>query len=199
VEEKLIAADYAKTAKAYILYRAEHQRLREMDDELVKIYQDLTFKPAEDADLKRENANIDADTAMGTMLKYGSEGSKYFVNNYVLPKDIAAAHMSGDIHIHDKDFYMLTETCCQIDLLKLFQRRLLHGPRLPARAERHHLVCRAGLHRHSGQPERDARRPEHPQFRLLHGAGREKDVPQAVRQGGCPSICRCARHGAGQL
>ena len=54
VEEKLIAADYAKTAKAYILYRAEHQKLREMDDELVKIYSALTFVPAEDADLKRE-------------------------------------------------------------------------------------------------------------------------------------------------
>ena len=58
---------------------------------------------------------------MGTMLKYGSEGSKYFIDNYVLPKDIAAAHINGDIHIHDKDFYMLTETCCQIDLVKLFK------------------------------------------------------------------------------
>ena len=50
VEEKLIAADYAKTAKAYILYRAQHQRLREMDDELVKIYSALTFVPAEDVE-----------------------------------------------------------------------------------------------------------------------------------------------------
>ena len=74
-----------------------------------------------DEDIKRENANIDGDTAMGTMLKYGSEGAKYFVDNYVLPKDIAAAHINGDIHIHDKDFYMLTETCCQIDLIKLFK------------------------------------------------------------------------------
>ncbi len=57
---------------------------------------------------------------MGTMLKYGSEGANYFVDNYILPKDIAAAHINGDIHIHDKDFYMLTETCCQIDLVKLF-------------------------------------------------------------------------------
>jgi len=58
---------------------------------------------------------------MGTMLKYGSEGANYFVDNYILPKDIAAAHINGDIHIHDKDFYMLTETCCQIDLIKLFK------------------------------------------------------------------------------
>ena len=120
VEENLIAADYAKTAKAYILYRAEHQRVREMDDELVKIYQDLTFKPSEDADLKRENANINADSAMGTMLKYGSEGAKSFYDKFVIPQEIADAHANGDIHIHDKDFYTLTETCCQIDLIKLF-------------------------------------------------------------------------------
>ncbi len=121
VEERLISHDFAKTAKAYILYRAEHTKLRQAEGNLMDIYRQLTFRDAKDVDLKRENANIDADTAMGTMLKYGSEGSKYFVNNYILPKDIAAAHVGGDIHIHDEDFYMLTETCCQIDLLKLFK------------------------------------------------------------------------------
>ena len=121
VEETLIKADYAKTAKAYILYRAEHAKTRQAESDLMEIYKDLTFRYAEDADLKRENANIDSDTAMGTMLKYGSEGSKYFIDNYILPREIADAHISGDIHIHDKDFYMLTETCCQIDLLKLFK------------------------------------------------------------------------------
>lgn len=120
VEEKLIEADYAKTAKAYILYRAEHTKIRQAEGDLMNIYEELTYSDARDADIKRENANIDADTAMGTMLKYGSEGSKYFVNNHILPKDIAAAHINGDIHIHDEDFYMLTETCCQIDLIKLF-------------------------------------------------------------------------------
>lgn len=121
VEEMLIAEDYAKTAKAYILYRAEHAKIRQAEGDLMDIYKELTFRDARDVDIKRENANIDTDTAMGTMLKYGSEGSKYFINNYVLPKDIAAAHINGDIHIHDEDFYMLTETCCQIDLLKLFK------------------------------------------------------------------------------
>lgn len=120
VEEKLISADYAKTAKAYILYRAEHAKIRQTEADLMDIYKELTFRDAKDADIKRENANIDADTAMGTMLKYGSEGAKYFIDNYILPKDIALAHTNGDIHIHDKDFYMLTETCCQINLLKLF-------------------------------------------------------------------------------
>ena len=120
VERVLIASNFASTAKAYILYRAEHAQIRQAKTDLMAIYNELTFKTAKDADIKRENANIDADTAMGTMLKYGSEGSKYFIDNYILPKDIAAAHINGDIHIHDKDFYMLTETCCQIDLLKLF-------------------------------------------------------------------------------
>ena len=120
VEEKLIEHGYAKTAKAYILYRAEHSKVRKTEADLVNIYRELTFTSAADADIKRENANIDADTSMGTMLKYGSEGANYFVDNYILPKDIAAAHINGDIHIHDKDFYMLTETCCQIDLVKLF-------------------------------------------------------------------------------
>ena len=120
VEEQLIAYGFARTAKAYILYRAEHAKIREAESTLMDIYKELTFRDAKDADIKRENANIDADTAMGTMLKYGSEGSKYFINNHVLPKDIAAAHINGDIHIHDEDFYMLTETCCQIDLIRLF-------------------------------------------------------------------------------
>ncbi len=127
VEEILIDADYAKTAKAYILYRAEHAKIRQSESDLMDIYKELTFSYAKDADIKRENANIDADTAMGTMLKYGSEGSKYFIDNYILPKDIAAAHIDGDIHIHDKDFYMLTETCCQIDLLKLFKNGFSTG------------------------------------------------------------------------
>ncbi len=127
VEEMLIQAGFAKTAKAYILYRAEHSKVRQAESDLMDIYKVLTFSGAEDSDMKRENANIDADTAMGTMLKYGSEGAKYFVDNYILPKDCAAAHMNGDIHIHDKDFYMLTETCCQIDLLKLFKNGFSTG------------------------------------------------------------------------
>ena len=121
VEEMLIQYGYAKTAKAYILYRAEHTKIRNAESDLMDIYKTLTYSAAIEEDLKRENANIDGDTAMGTMLKYGSEGSKYFIDNYILPKDASAAHLNGDIHIHDKDFYMLTETCCQIDLIPLFK------------------------------------------------------------------------------
>ena len=94
---------------------------------LMDIYKKLTFTVAQDEDIKRENANIDGDTAMGTMLKYGSEGSKFFIDQYILPEKIAHAHQNGDIHIHDKDFYMLTETCCQIDLVKLFKKGFSTG------------------------------------------------------------------------
>lgn len=120
VEKVLIENGHARTAKEFILYRAERTRVREMNTRLMKIYEDLTFKAAKDNDVKRENANIDGDTAMGTMLKYGSEGAKQFYEMYILNPKHAAAHRNGDIHIHDLDFLTLTTTCCQIDIDKLF-------------------------------------------------------------------------------
>ncbi len=120
VEKVLIENGHAQTAKEYILYRAERTRVRNMNTKLMKIYEDLTFRDAAENDIKRENANIDGDTAMGTMLKYGSEGAKQFYELYVLDPKHAEAHISGDIHIHDLDFLTLTTTCCQIDLTKLF-------------------------------------------------------------------------------
>ena len=121
VERVLMDNGYIQTAKAYILYRSERNRAREMNTRLMKIYEDITFSAAKDSDIKRENANIDGDTAMGTMLKYGSEGSKQFYQMFVMKPEHAAAHQSGDIHIHDMDFApMGTTTCTQIDLIKLF-------------------------------------------------------------------------------
>ena len=121
VETVLIASGHARTAKKYILYRNERTRVREMNTRLMKVYEDLTFKSSIENDIKRENANIDGDTAMGTMLKYGSEGAKQFYEMFILDSAHAAAHRDGDIHIHDLDFLTLTTTCCQIDLLKLFR------------------------------------------------------------------------------
>ncbi|MBR5228909.1 MAG: anaerobic ribonucleoside triphosphate reductase [Firmicutes bacterium] len=121
VEKVLIENGHARTAKEYILYRAERTRVRSMNTKLMKIYEDLTFRDAAENDIKRENANIDGDTAMGTMLKYGSEGAKQFYEMYVLDPKHANAHITGDIHIHDLDFLTLTTTCCQIDLVKLFE------------------------------------------------------------------------------
>lgn len=121
VEKVLIEAGYAKPAKEYILYRAERTRIREMNTRLMKVYEDLTFKEAKDNNIKRENANIDGDTAMGTMLRYGSEGAKQFNEMFVLKPEHSKAHINGDIHIHDLDFLTLTTTCCQIDIVKLFK------------------------------------------------------------------------------
>ena len=127
VEKILIENGHARTAKEYILYRAERTRVRDMNTKLMKIYEDLTFKSAKDADVKRENANIDGDTAMGTMLKYGSEGAKQFYEMYILKPEHAKAHREGDIHIHDLDFLTLTTTCCQIDIDKLFSNGFSTG------------------------------------------------------------------------
>ena len=120
VEEVLIRSGHARAAKAYILYRDGRSRVREMRSRLMNVYEELTFSDARDNDLKRENANIDGDTAMGTMLRYGSEGAKHFNEIFVLRPEQAEAHHNGDIHIHDMDFLTLTTTCCQIDLHKLF-------------------------------------------------------------------------------
>lgn len=121
VESVLIESGHVRTAKQYILYRAERTRLREMNTRLMKIYEDITFKESKESDIKRENANVNGDTAMGTMLKYGSEGAKQFFDMFVLNPEHSQAHKNGDIHIHDLDFLTLTTTCCQIDLIKLFK------------------------------------------------------------------------------
>ena len=120
VEEELINRHHYKVAKAFIIYRAERNRVREKNTRLMKIYQDITFSEAKDSDLKRENANVNGDTAMGTMLKYGSEGAKQFYQMYVLKPEHSEAHKNGDIHIHDLDFLTMTTTCTQIDLISLF-------------------------------------------------------------------------------
>ncbi len=121
VERVLIEKGFVRTAKAYILYRAERSRVREMNTRLMKVFEDIAYKDAIDSDIKRENANINGDTAMGSMLKFGSEGSKQFYDMFVLNPAHAEAHREGDIHIHDLDFLTLTTTCCQIQLSTLFK------------------------------------------------------------------------------
>ena len=121
VEVALMRHGFESAAKKYILYRAGRTRTREMNTSLMKIFDELTFADADDSDMKRDNANIDGDTAMGTMLKYGCEGAKDYYEKYLLTREQSEAHRNGDIHIHDFDFYALTTTCCQIDLLKLFK------------------------------------------------------------------------------
>jgi len=127
VEYVLMDKGYVEIAKKYILYRAERTRIREMNNRLMNTFADLTFKEAKENDVKRENANIDGDTAMGTMLKYGSEGAKHFYELFVLKPQHSQAHKDGDIHIHDLDFLTLTTTCCQIDLITMFDNGFSTG------------------------------------------------------------------------
>ena len=121
VKEVLIEQGHESTLKAYMFFREQRDKVRERNLPIIKTYEKLTFKDSKDSDVKRENANINADTAMGTMLKYGSEGAKNFYQLCVLKPEHAQAHKNGDIHIHDLDFLTLTTTCCQIDLIKLFK------------------------------------------------------------------------------
>lgn len=127
VEETLIEKGYVRIAKAYILYRAERTRSRNRKSRLMRTLEEITFQDAKDSDLKRENANVNADAPMGTMLKYGAESAKQFNEMFVLNPLHSAAHKSGDIHIHDMDFLTLTTTCTQIDIIKLFKNGFSTG------------------------------------------------------------------------
>lgn len=121
VVKVLIENGHARTSEAYILYRAERSRIRNMKTRLMKSIEEITFADSNEADIKRENANIDGNTAMGTMLQYGSAVSKEFCMSQLMNPTHARLHENGDIHIHDMDFMnMGTLTCCQIDLDKLF-------------------------------------------------------------------------------
>lgn len=120
VEQVLMKQGFFDVAKHYIMYRQRHAERREAQKNLMKSYKDIFFADAIDSDMKRDNANINTDASMGIMLKLGAEGAKHFVDNYVLPEEFAQADKNNFIHIHDKDFSLITLNCCQIDLLKLF-------------------------------------------------------------------------------
>lgn len=91
-----------------------------LGDDLTQVFTDITYSDRL-SDAQRENANVDAHTAMGAMLRFGTESAKHFNLQHVLDPRHAAAHRRGDIHIHDLDFLTLTMTCCQISLSKLFE------------------------------------------------------------------------------
>ena len=122
VEKVLMDSSFKRTAKAYITYRQDRNKTRNAKSNLMGIYKTIAIADAsEDSDVKRSNANVDGDSAMGKMLQFGAEGSKVFAKTVLLDPRFAAAHDNGDIHIHDLDFYATgTLTCCQTDPLKLF-------------------------------------------------------------------------------
>ncbi|MDR1033107.1 MAG: anaerobic ribonucleoside triphosphate reductase [Candidatus Nomurabacteria bacterium] len=124
VESVLLKSKYKKTAKAYILYRNERSRIRSSKSRLMNTYKTIAHAMAKEDtnDIKRSNANVDSDTAMGKMLQFGAEGSKEFAKTFLMRPEHVAAHDEGDMHVHDLDFLATgTLTCCQTDPIRLFE------------------------------------------------------------------------------
>ncbi len=116
VEKILIETGHAKTAKAYILYRSKRTRIRETKSELMDVVKDIL------KETNRENANI-GNSPSAKMLQIASAASKQYYLSNLIPKEMSKAHINGDVHIHDLDYYGKTLNCLQIDLTKL----LLNG------------------------------------------------------------------------
>ena len=128
IEEELRKNGYTDVSESFANYRERRTQSRQLffdekqQHKFLKALENLGLKSANEENSKRENANIDGDTAMGTMLQYGSTVSKEFAKSYLMKRKYAESHDSGEIHIHDMDFMpMGTTTCCQLDLSKLFK------------------------------------------------------------------------------
>ena len=126
IEEVLKKCEYMDVYENFSKYRNLRTKSREVfkakEHKFLKSIENLGMQDAKDVDAKRENANVDGDTAMGTMLQFGSTLTKEFAKSYLMKDKFAEAHESGAIHIHDMDFMpMGTTTCCQIDLNELFK------------------------------------------------------------------------------
>ena len=125
IEENLKKYEYMDVFENFSNYRLMRNKSREVfkakEHKFLKSIESLGMEDAKNVDAKRENANIDGDSAMGTMLQFGSTLSKEFAKCYMMKEKFADAHDSGQIHIHDMDFLpMGTTTCCQIDLNELY-------------------------------------------------------------------------------
>ena len=124
VVQKLSDYDHA-VATAYDVYRRQRTRIRNMKSTTNQVIAELVS--TKDIDDKRENANIDAQSTMGSMLKIGSTVAKEFnLTNLIKPKH-AEMHRNGVIHIHDLDFYALCPNCLFIPLTKLLDNGFSTG------------------------------------------------------------------------
>ncbi len=120
VEKILIEGGHAKTAKAYILYRAERTRIRDGKTKLMDTVADILVET------DRENANI-SNSPSAKMLQIASAASRSYYLNRLIPEKLSLAHQRGDYHIHDLDFYGKTLTCIQIPLGKLLNEGFNNG------------------------------------------------------------------------
>lgn len=128
IEDELSSKGYEDVYKSFSEYRERRAQSRQsfFDDKkthkFLKSLENLGLKSANEEDAKRENANIDGNSPMGTMLQYGSTVSREFAKAYLMKPEFAKMHDEGEIHIHDMDFLAMgTTTCCQIDLSRLFK------------------------------------------------------------------------------
>lgn len=134
IEEALKKKGYDDVYEHFSEYRDRRNQSRLLFSEEKKLHkflktiEGLGLKSANEDNNKRENANVDGDTAMGTMLQYGSTVSKEFAKSYLMKPKFSEAHDSGAIHIHDMDFLpMGTTTCMQIELDRLFKNGFSTG------------------------------------------------------------------------
>lgn len=133
VERVLIKNGHARTAKAYILYRAKRTQIREAKSDLMEAVAEILKETS------RENANV-SNSPSAKMLQIASAASKKYYLSRVIPPQFAQAHQEGIIHIHDLDFYAKTLTCIHIPLRKLLTEGFNTGhgyirpPKRPASA-----------------------------------------------------------------
>ena len=134
IEETLKIDGYQDVFESFSDYREKRAQSRfaftedKRSHKFLKTLEGLALKTAAEDDAKRENGNIDGNSAMGTMLQFGSNVSKEFSKTYLMKKRYADAHDDGYIHIHDMDFLAMgTTTCMQIDLDKLFKNGFSTG------------------------------------------------------------------------
>ena len=124
VEFELMKSPRKEVAKSYIAYRdkrsiARKAKTREMFLEIVN---------AKKNDVTRENANMNADTPAGMMMKFSSETTKPFVDDYLLSEDTLWALRNNYLHIHDKDYYPTKSlTCIQHPLDKILDHGFMAG------------------------------------------------------------------------
>jgi len=132
VELELMKSSRKDVAKVYIQYRnqrsiARKAKTREMFLEIINIKSN---------DITRENANMNADTPAGMMMKFASETTKPFVDDYLLSDDIREAVKRNYLHIHDKDYYPTKSlTCVQHPLDHVLEGGYMagHGESRPAK------------------------------------------------------------------
>ena len=132
VEMELMKSPRKEVAKSYIAYRnrrsiARKAKTREMFLEIVE---------AKSNDVTRENANMNADTPAGMMMKFASETTKPFVDDYLLSEQTLWAVKNNYLHIHDKDYYPTKSlTCIQHPLDRILNGGFVagHGESRPAR------------------------------------------------------------------